>query len=53
MKPIPYPAMYSSIFGGIILDPAMMVIPVDDHMFHRGHGVFDTGIILDGLGSFY
>uniref|UniRef100_A0A5B7BNG7 aminodeoxychorismate lyase n=1 Tax=Davidia involucrata TaxID=16924 RepID=A0A5B7BNG7_DAVIN len=44
----PYPAMYSSIFGGIILDPAMMVIPIDDHMVHRGHGVFDTAIILDG-----
>ncbi|KAL9444014.1 hypothetical protein AB3S75_017232 [Citrus x aurantiifolia] len=43
-----YPAMYSSIFGGIILDPAMMVIPIDDHMVHRGHGVFDTAIILDG-----
>ncbi|XP_073026946.1 D-amino-acid transaminase, chloroplastic-like isoform X2 [Primulina eburnea] len=40
--------MYSSIFGGIILDPAMMVIPLDDHMVHRGHGVFDTAIILDG-----
>ncbi|KAK6934231.1 Aminotransferase class IV [Dillenia turbinata] len=44
----PYPAMYSSIFGGIILDPAMMVIPIDDHMVHRGHGVFDTAIIFDG-----
>ncbi|XP_027342298.1 D-amino-acid transaminase, chloroplastic-like isoform X2 [Abrus precatorius] len=44
----PYPAMYSSIFGGIIPDPAMMVIPIDDHMVHRGHGVFDTGIVLDG-----
>ncbi|XP_065862021.1 D-amino-acid transaminase, chloroplastic-like [Euphorbia lathyris] len=44
----PYPAMYSSVFGGIILDPAMMVIPIDDHMAHRGHGVFDTSIILDG-----
>ncbi|KAK6132805.1 hypothetical protein DH2020_033448 [Rehmannia glutinosa] len=47
-KPKPYPAMYSSVFGGIILDPAMMVIPIDDHMVHRGHGVFDTAIILDG-----
>ncbi|KAK3028387.1 hypothetical protein RJ639_039597 [Escallonia herrerae] len=44
----PYPAMYSSVFGGIILDPAMMVIPMDDHMVHRGHGVFDTAIIVDG-----
>lgn len=41
--------MYSSIFGGIITDPAMMVIPIDDHMVHRGHGVFDTAIILNGL----
>lgn len=47
-KQQPYPAMYSSIFGGIILDPAMMVIPIDDHMVHRGHGVFDTAIIFDG-----
>ncbi|KAF7836687.1 D-amino-acid transaminase, chloroplastic-like [Senna tora] len=44
----PFPAMYSSIYGGIILDPAMMVIPMDDHMVHRGHGVFDTAIILNG-----
>ncbi len=48
MKKQPYPAMYSSIFGGIILDPAMMVIPIDDHMVHRGHGVFDTAVIVDG-----
>ncbi|KAF7838818.1 D-amino-acid transaminase, chloroplastic-like [Senna tora] len=40
--------MYSSIYGGIILDPAMMVIPMDDHMVHRGHGVFDTAVILNG-----
>ncbi|KAL0282641.1 UNVERIFIED_CONTAM: D-amino-acid transaminase, chloroplastic [Sesamum angustifolium] len=46
-KPKPYPAMYSSVYGGIILDPAMMVIPIDDHMVHRGHGVFDTAIVLD------
>ncbi|KAL6205786.1 PREDICTED: D-amino-acid transaminase, chloroplastic-like [Fragaria vesca subsp. vesca] len=44
----PYPAMYSSTYGGIILDPALMVIPMDDHMVHRGHGVFDTAILLDG-----
>ncbi|PQP96908.1 D-amino-acid transaminase chloroplastic-like [Prunus yedoensis var. nudiflora] len=40
--------MYSSTYGGIILDPALMVIPIDDHMVHRGHGVFDTVIILNG-----
>jgi 4-amino-4-deoxychorismate lyase len=47
-KPKPYPAMYSSVYGGIILDPEMMVLPIDDHMVHRGHGVFDTTIIFDG-----
>ncbi|EYU26360.1 hypothetical protein ABFS82_08G187900 [Erythranthe guttata] len=47
-KPKTYPAMYSSVFGGIIMDQAMMVIPMDDHMVHRGHGVFDTAIILGG-----
>ncbi|PON76525.1 Aminotransferase class IV [Parasponia andersonii] len=41
-------AMYSSIFGGITADPAAMVIPIDDHMVHRGHGVFDTATIMDG-----
>jgi 4-amino-4-deoxychorismate lyase len=44
-----YLAMYSSIFGGITTDPAAMVIPMDDHMVHRGHGVFDTAAIMDGL----
>ncbi|KAM1755473.1 hypothetical protein ACFX12_007800 [Malus domestica] len=45
----PYPAMFSSTYGGIILDPALMVIPIDDHMVHRGHGVFDTAVILNGF----
>ncbi|KAG7972822.1 hypothetical protein I3843_07G202100 [Carya illinoinensis] len=40
--------MYSSVFGGITTDPAAMVIPIDDHMVHRGHGVFDTAAIMDG-----
>ncbi|CAN6340087.1 unnamed protein product [Urochloa humidicola] len=44
----PYPAMYTSVVGGIILDPSMMVIPIDDHMVHRGHGVFDTATLSDG-----
>lgn len=41
-------AMYSSIFGGITTDTSAMVIPLDDHMVHRGHGVFDTAAIVDG-----
>lgn len=44
-----YLAMYSSVFGGITTDQAAMVIPMDDHMVHRGHGVFDTAAIVDGL----
>ena len=44
-----YLAMYSSVFGGIVTDPAAMVIPMDDHMVHRGHGVFDTAAIMDGF----
>lgn len=43
-----YLAMYSSLFVGITTDPAAMVIPMDDHMVHRGHGVFDTAAIVDG-----
>ncbi|CAA2959766.1 D-amino-acid transaminase, chloroplastic [Olea europaea subsp. europaea] len=43
-----YLAMFSSVFGGITTDPAVMVIPLDDHMVHRGHGVFDTAAIMDG-----
>lgn len=41
-------AMYSSVFGGITTDPTTMVVPIDDHMVHRGHGVFDTAAIMDG-----
>ncbi|ESQ42614.1 hypothetical protein EUTSA_v10013797mg [Eutrema salsugineum] len=41
-------AMYSSVVGGITTDPAAMVIPLDDHMVHRGHGVFDTAMIING-----
>ncbi|XP_059314542.1 D-amino-acid transaminase, chloroplastic isoform X2 [Lycium ferocissimum] len=43
-----YLAMYSSVFGGITTDTAAMVIPMDDHMVHRGHGVFDTAAIMNG-----
>ncbi|KAK8961141.1 hypothetical protein KSP40_PGU015241 [Platanthera guangdongensis] len=44
----PYRAMYSSLIGGIILDPALMVVQMDDHMVHRGHAVFDTAMIMNG-----
>jgi len=41
-------AMYSSLMEGIIKDPALMVVPLDDHMVHRGHGVFDTAALIHG-----
>lgn len=47
-RPTTFRAMYSSVIGGITTDTAAMVIPIDDHMVHRGHGVFDTAIIYNG-----
>jgi branched-subunit amino acid aminotransferase/4-amino-4-deoxychorismate lyase len=38
----PYLAMYASVWGGIVTDPGLMLVPIDDHMVHRGDGVFDT-----------
>lgn len=37
-----YFAFYSSWHGGIINDPRLMLLPLDDHMVHRGDGVFET-----------
>ena len=37
-----YFAMYSSLLGGIVTDPAWMLVPADDHLVHRGDGVFET-----------
>jgi 4-amino-4-deoxychorismate lyase len=31
-----------------VTDPKMMVVPLDDHLVHRGHGVFDTANVADG-----
>jgi 4-amino-4-deoxychorismate lyase len=47
-QPVKYSAFYSSQLGGIVTDPALMVIPFDDHMVHRGHGIFDTANIANG-----
>ncbi|MCB1101103.1 MAG: aminotransferase class IV [Kiritimatiellae bacterium] len=35
-------AMYSSVWGGIVTDPRWMTVPVNDHLVHRGDGVFET-----------
>jgi len=42
-------AMYSSVLGAIVTDPTMMVLPLDDHMVHRGHAVFDTATLTHGM----
>ena len=47
-QPVKFSAFYSSQLGGVVTDPALMVIPFDDHMVHRGHGIFDTAAIVNG-----
>ena len=47
-QPVKFTAFYSSQLGGVVTDPALMVLPFDDHMVHRGHGIFDTAGIVNG-----
>jgi 4-amino-4-deoxychorismate lyase len=47
-QPVQFSAFYSSQLGGVVTDPALMVIPFDDHMVHRGHGIFDTAGLVNG-----
>lgn len=37
-----YLAHYSSYWQGIVTDPRLLLIPVDDHLVHRGDGVFEA-----------
>jgi branched-chain amino acid aminotransferase len=41
-------AMYSSVTDCIVTDQSVMCVPVDDHMVHRGDGVFESFKCLDG-----
>jgi 4-amino-4-deoxychorismate lyase len=43
-------ALFSSILGGIITEetPEFLTVPIDDHIVHRAHAVFDTCNIMDG-----
>jgi branched-chain amino acid aminotransferase len=43
-----YYAMYSSLLDGVTRDPVLMQLPVDDHLVHRGDGVFETCKCVDG-----
>ncbi len=37
-----YHAMYRGDWGAIVREPNLMFVPVDDHLVHRGDGVFET-----------
>ncbi len=43
-----YYAFYSSLWDAVTFDPALMLIPVDDHVAHRGDGVFETFKCVNG-----
>jgi len=47
-QPVGFSAFFSSQLAGVVTDPALMVLPFDDHMVHRGHGIFDTAGIVNG-----
>ncbi|MEY4616873.1 MAG: hypothetical protein RJB66_1833 [Pseudomonadota bacterium] len=42
-----YLAHYSSYWQGIVTDPRLLLIPVDDHLVHRGDGVFEAFRTVD------
>ena len=46
-QPVKFSAFFSSQLGGVVTDPALMVLPFDDHMVHRGHGIFDTAGLVN------
>ncbi len=43
-----YYAMYSSLWEAVVTDPALMLLPIDDHIVHRGDGVFETFKGIEG-----
>ncbi len=43
-----YLLMYSSLWQGIVTDPDLMLLPIDDHVVHRGDGVFDVMRCVSG-----
>ncbi len=42
---------YSTFLGGYTRDRLLMSVPIDDHIVHRGDGVFDNALCVDG--SYY
>ncbi|MCF7839112.1 MAG: hypothetical protein K9N49_10840, partial [Candidatus Marinimicrobia bacterium] len=41
-RDLPFFAFYSSLIEAIVTEPALMVVAVDDHLTHRGDGVFES-----------
>ena len=41
-------AMYSGLTEGITTDPALMSVPTDDHLTHRGDGIFESLKCING-----
>jgi 4-amino-4-deoxychorismate lyase len=37
-----YVLFYSSWLGGFVRDPSLWLVPMDDHLVHRGDGVFEA-----------
>ena len=44
----PILSFFSSVLGGITTERALFTVPLDDHMVHRGHAVFDTCTVKAG-----
>ncbi len=43
-----YLVMYSSVWPGFTTDPDLMLVPIDDHLVHRGDGVFEVIRCIQG-----
>jgi branched-subunit amino acid aminotransferase/4-amino-4-deoxychorismate lyase len=39
---------YSTFLGGFTRDRFLMSVPIDDHIVHRGDGVFDNALCVNG-----
>jgi len=39
---------YSTFLGGYTRDRVLMSVPIDDHIVHRGDGVFDNALCIHG-----
>ena len=48
IKRSPLYAMYASTAAAITTDPQLMTVPVDDHLVHRGDGVFESLKCVEG-----